>query len=153
MQKLDLTYGPLAQKIVELQQLAYRVEADLIAFDKIPALKDTQETLQMCGEIFYGYLSANGTLVGAIAYEVIEMTTLDICRLMVHPAHFRQGIAGALLRFVETVEPHIERLTVATGARNDPAVNLYQRYGYLILEEREVEPGLRMAFFEKRISR
>jgi GNAT superfamily N-acetyltransferase len=40
---------------------------------------------------------------------------MDIHRLMVHPKHFRKGIAKLLLEFIESNEEDIETIIVSTG--------------------------------------
>ncbi|HEU4965088.1 MAG TPA: GNAT family N-acetyltransferase, partial [Bacilli bacterium] len=60
---LDLTDKKEAMQLLAVQIPAYRVEADLIGFDGIPPLHDTLETLQACGESFYGAF-LDGELVG-----------------------------------------------------------------------------------------
>jgi ribosomal protein S18 acetylase RimI-like enzyme len=38
---------------------------------------------------------------------------------------------------------------VSTGALNEPAINLYKRHGFILSEEKEVPPGLKLAFLRK----
>jgi hypothetical protein len=54
------------QSLLNIEQLAYRIEADLIGFNDIPTLNDTIYSLQECNETFYGYF-ANTMLCGAIS--------------------------------------------------------------------------------------
>jgi ribosomal protein S18 acetylase RimI-like enzyme len=136
-----------ASQILELQRLAYRVEADLIGSDAIPALHENLEQLQNCDEIFYGFFEEQ-MLCGAISYK-LERQTLDIHRLVVHPNHFRKGIARSLLEFVLKLEPHAEHCIVQTGALNTPAIHLYQKLGFTELEQREVAPNLWVCVLKK----
>ena len=70
-------------------------------------------------------------------------------RLVVHPDHFRKGIARSLLEFVLKLELHAKRCIVQTGALNLPAIGLYQKMGFLELEQLEVIPGLWICTLEK----
>jgi ribosomal protein S18 acetylase RimI-like enzyme len=145
--KIQILEARVASQILELQRLSYRVEADLIGSDAIPGLQETLEQLQNCNETFYGFFEAQ-ILCGAISFK-LEHHTLDIHRLVVHPDHFRKGVAKSLLEFVLNLELKAERCVVQTGALNLPAIGLYQKLGFLELEQREVIPGLWVSVFEK----
>lgn len=132
--------------LYDLQQLSYKVEADLMGFWDLPPLKETLEALQNSSEIFYGYHDGK-MLVGAIAYERVG-NVLDICRLIVHPHYFRRGIAGVLLREIEGLEKP-ESITVATGSKNTPALKFYEYYGFIAQGEFEVVPGVFITRFKK----
>ncbi|GCE11080.1 GNAT family N-acetyltransferase [Tengunoibacter tsumagoiensis] len=133
--------------LLEVQQAAYQVEAALIGSTAIPALKEDLETLQNCGETFYGYWIED-SLAGAISYKR-EGEVLDIYRLVVHPYYFRRGIGKALVRFIEEAEDHIKKIIVSTGTKNLPAKKLYEVLGFRETGEREVMPGLWITLFEK----
>lgn len=145
---LDLRDRLIAEHVLDLQKHSYQVEADLIGFDGIPPLHDTLESIRACQEIFCG-LRVGADLAGVIAYERHE-EAIEICRMMVHPGYFRQGIASRLLRFVEDAHADVRVFRVSTGSRNLPAVRLYQREGFVALEERPVAPGVFVTLFEKR---
>ncbi|MEL6524324.1 MAG: GNAT family N-acetyltransferase [Chloroflexota bacterium] len=144
--RLNLAHTKTAQRILTIQRLAYRIEADLIDFDGIPQLHESLAELQASSETFLGY-HVNKTIAGVLSYE-IDDTTLDIGRLVVHPDHFRKGIGRQLVQHVETI-PHITKIIVSTGARNKPACNLYESLGYTHTDTREILAGLTIAFYEK----
>jgi ribosomal protein S18 acetylase RimI-like enzyme len=148
IRKLNLQHEVEAQHLLDLQQKSYTVEARLIGYHDIPPLHDSLERLQQCTETFYGYFVKRQCLVGAISYKR-EGRVLDIHRLMVHPNHFRKGIAASLLQFVERAEDGVDTITVATGTKNKPAIHLYRRFGFRETENRELTPGISMTFFEK----
>lgn len=139
----------IAEQIRNVQIPAYRVEAEIIGFDGIPALRETVEQLMQSTETFYGYLEGE-ELLGAIACEQDEpggqgASQVDITRLVVHPDHFRKGIAGMLLHYVFTLHGDAERFVVHTGAKNRPAIQLYEKYGFALIGEREVAPNFYLA--------
>lgn len=150
IRKINLHHIKEAIRVLDLQNVSYRVEAKIIGLEDIPPLNETIETLQQSNETFYGYFSGE-QLLGAISYKKTDRL-LEICRLMVHPDHFRQGIAGSLLTFIEEQEVGIDKITVMTGEKNKPAKKLYQRHGFVRSAKREVTPGLMMISFEKTIS-
>ena len=140
---LDLADAGTVRALVDLQRAAYAVEAELLATDDIPALRETPEQLAAGGETFLGAFDG-GTLVGAVSYRSTAHT-LDIHRLVVHPDAFRRGIASRLLDAL----PEAPRYLVATGAANAPARRLYERRGFRVAREREVAPGLVIVEMER----
>ena len=115
---------------------------------KIPPLKDTVYTLQHCGETFFGYYE-NEKLCGVISIKVGD-DEVDIHRLIVHPNHFRKGIAQLLLNFIET-KFEVETIKVATGSKNTPAVSFYKKNGFQNIQEIIVNEQLSLTFFEKKL--
>ncbi len=150
IKKIDITNPKLAEEVLCVQIPSYEVEAKLIDFYDIPPLRDTVSTLQQCGETFYGcYL--DGELSGVISIKV-EEGLIDIHRLMVHPQHFRKGIAKRLLDFIESVGEGNETLIVSTGSGNAPAIYFYEKNGFIKTGETKVMEGLSITSFEKKIT-
>ncbi|WP_165921139.1 GNAT family N-acetyltransferase [Paenibacillus albiflavus] len=145
IQLIDIQEQQIAARIQEIQLASYQIEAELIDFTDLPPLRETIQDLIACGEIFYSYVD-EGTIVGAISYT-IEADQLQICRMMVHPAYFRRGIADQLLAHLMDKYPEIMKI-VTTGALNAPAIRLYQKHGFKLVREIEVEPGLSLAWLE-----
>jgi ribosomal protein S18 acetylase RimI-like enzyme len=147
IRKLNLREPNEVQSLLNIQRLAYRIEADLIGFNDIPTLKDTIYSMQECNETFYGYFD-NTMLCGAISYTR-EGETVDICRLFVHPERFRQGIGKALVKKVLEVENDASKFTVSTGSKNTPAVILYQQLGFVETGRTEISDGVYLSHFER----
>lgn len=148
IQSIAIKNIDIAQKIWILQQAAYRVEAQIIGWNDLPPLRETVADLMNSGETFACYVEA-GELAGVISFKR-EDGIVDIHRMMVHPDHFRKGIARKLLQHVEATQKDWQRIIVSTGALNEPAAQLYVRHGFVLVEEKEVAPGLKLSFFEKR---
>lgn len=136
-------------RLLQIQQACYQVEARLIGFDDVPPLAISFENVRERGEIFYGYFK-DRVLAGAISY-LYSGGVLDINRLMVAPEHFRTGIAKALLQFIHTVEDNIRAITVTTSTKNEPAVKLYEQFGFVKTGEKEIALGISMTHFKKQI--
>jgi len=90
---------------------------------KPSAIARYSRMLQQCGERFFGYMK-QGQLAGVISYERTK-TAVHICRLMVDPGFFRQGIVSALSKFVCHKERDACNITVMTGSANTPALCFY----------------------------
>ncbi|BFH65260.1 GNAT family N-acetyltransferase [Paenibacillus azoreducens] len=148
--KLSLQDDDMVDQIWRLQHIAYRIEAEKIGFYDIPPLLDTHETLQNCGETFYGCLSEDGELIGAVATAHESPGSLTLMRMMVHPDHFRKGIAGRLIRHVLDEHLNIPLFIVSTGAKNEPAVALYLKFGFVPFDTFEVAPGVELTTFHRR---
>ncbi|WP_440112611.1 GNAT family N-acetyltransferase [Paenibacillus sp. QZ-Y1] len=146
---LSLADSETVGQLWRLQHVAYRLEAEIIGFQEIPPLMDTIETLQNCGETFYGCMDTDGELLGAVAVAEEEQNTLTITRMMVHPDHFRKGIAAALMTHVFEQHPDFPRYLVSTGTLNQPAVKLYTRFGFKPVEVIEIAPGVELTTFHK----
>ncbi|NIK14968.1 ribosomal protein S18 acetylase RimI-like enzyme [Saccharococcus thermophilus] len=150
IQEIDIEADEWAEAVLLLQFRSYAVEARLIGFLDLPPLQDTVATLQQCGERFFGYMKRE-QLAGAISYERIEKT-VQICRLMVDPDFFRQGIASALIEFVCHKEQNASEIIVTTGSTNMPALRLYQRHGFHEVEQMRMPEGIFLTKLVKRLA-
>ncbi|AGT31785.1 N-acetyltransferase GCN5 [Geobacillus genomosp. 3] len=148
IRELQLADKKTAAKVLHLQRRAYAIEAQLIGSTALPPLRDTVDALQQCGERFFGYCQGK-RLVGAIAYKR-NGPTLRLCRLMVDPDCFRQGIASALLAFVLQQEPSASGMVVTTGSGNAPAIRFYERHGFHAIEHIETSEGIELTKLVKK---
>ena len=148
IKKIDLHNKNLVEELFALQRASYLVEAKLINFFGIPPLVETLDQLSECKESFIGYFEGS-ELVGALSFT-IDGDELTICRMVVHPDHFREGIAHKLLAEVEDSHQGVTVFRVSTGKENPPAKNLYMKNGYELKGSIEVAPGLYISNFEKR---
>lgn len=140
----------IAQEIVKLQKKSYSIEAQIIGYDEIPNLKDTVDSIKECEEVFFGYF-IDDMLAGMITYKIID-DILDIHRMAVNPEHFRKGIAEKLISYIQDINRFVKKIVVSTGRENLPAVKLYEKLGFIKVEEFQVEKNLWIASFEKSIS-
>ncbi|KGR76170.1 GNAT family N-acetyltransferase [Ureibacillus sinduriensis] len=147
--KIDMTNPKLVKEVLDIQLASYKVEAEIIDFHELPPLKDTVETLQRCTETFFGYY-LEGELCGVISVKM-EEGIIDIHRLMVHPNHFRKGIAKKLLNFIESNNEGFKAMIVSTGSKNTPAVTFYLKNGFSIMEETKITESLSITSFKKNI--
>lgn len=149
IRKIDITNNKIAREVWHIQIPSYQMEAKLIDCYDIPPLQDTIETLQKCGEDFYGYYE-HEELCGTISIKV-ENKLIDIHRLMIHPSHFRKGIAMMLLEHVENVIENAESIIVSTGSKNFPAIHLYERNGFRKTQVTKIYDQLSITSYKKMI--
>jgi ribosomal protein S18 acetylase RimI-like enzyme len=146
IEKMNVGDRRVAEDVLKVQIPSYQVEAEIIGYYDIPPLKDTVETIQQCDELFFGYYT-DTELCGFISVK-IEQNEADIHRLVVHPKHFRKGIAQSLLEFIEGLEG-IKTLKVSTGSKNAPAVSFYLKNGFQPVKEVRIDEKLIITLFEK----
>lgn len=139
IQVLDLFDDDTVEMLWYLQHASYKIEATLIGFTEIPPLTETFESIRHSGETFFGYREADDILA-ALAYTR-DRQGVTIHRLMVHPSHFRKGLASELLTALFQMEGGgVYR--VFAGSRNKPALMLYQKHGFRAVQEQEASPGV-----------
>lgn len=147
--EIDITNSQIAVKVLAIQLESYKVEADLIGYDQLPPLMDSVEKLQACGESFFGFY-LDEQLSGVISIK-INKNVIDIHRLMVHPRHFKKGIAQKLLEFIENNIKDFESIIVSTGSQNTPAINFYLKNGFSKTGVIEMNENLSITSFEKEL--
>ncbi|WP_142826977.1 GNAT family N-acetyltransferase [Planococcus soli] len=133
----------IAKEIQQIQQAAYRIEAELIRFDGIPQLYETLAEIQKSTEIFLGY--SEGQLQGILSYQV-KGGTVEIHRLVVSPNHFRKGVGKKLMEYLLEKFKEYD-FTVSTGTANIPAITLYKAFGFQEQRLIEVAPGIHCTQF------
>ena len=125
--------------MLEVQHAAYAIEAELIGYPQLPPAHETLAALQATGEELW-LCEAGGSVVGAVGLEHGE-DEMVIARLFVAPAAFRRGVGSALVEHA-LARARGRRVRVGTGARNAPALGLYERHGFHRLDEREPAPSV-----------
>lgn len=141
---VDHRDASIAGRLLQIQHRAYSVEAELIGFDRIPPLVESLEQLQSAELTVLAAVDGDD-MVALLGYRRSD-GVIDIDRLAVDPAHFRQGLGRMLLEHLRARHSD-EPLVVSTGAANLPAVALYERAGYTRLADHVTEGSLRIANF------
>ncbi|MFD5622277.1 GNAT family N-acetyltransferase [Streptomyces yangpuensis] len=154
---LDLTDDATAAAVHRIGRAAYTVEAELIGFDGIPALRESLAEMRAQALHWAGAVSEDGELAGFLAWEEEPNdgtgtgigTDISIDRLCVAPAFFRRGVASLLLRHALAELFPGRPVQVTTGAANTPAVRLYEALGFTRGPDFSPAPGLVMASFSR----
>ncbi|MFC7440589.1 GNAT family N-acetyltransferase [Laceyella putida] len=144
--QLNMEEPATLSRIVQIQQLAYRIEAEIIGCDQLPPLNDTEDSLKSTKETFIGHYVGD-ELAGILSYKQ-EGSVLDICRLAIDPSYFRRGIASRLLAYVLGLDG-ITTWEVHTGKANRPAIRCYQKHGFICARELVTPDGIQIVKLRK----
>jgi ribosomal protein S18 acetylase RimI-like enzyme len=136
----------LAEKILKLQHEAYLIEAELIKYYDILPLKENLAQLMSSSESFLVFENEH-EILGMLSYA-IENNNLTICRLTTNPSHFRQGIAGKLMGYLDDLE-NIKYLNVSTGLLNFPAIKFYEKMGFRQINQTKIDENLVLVHLNK----
>ncbi|MCX5182970.1 GNAT family N-acetyltransferase [Streptomyces sp. NBC_00268] len=147
--ELDLADEATAAAVHRIGRRAYAVEADLISFDGIPALRESLEEMQALPWNWLGAKTDGGQIVAFVAWQQLAGEGgIDIARVCVDPPWFRHGLASRLLGHLLADSAPSGHVLVSTGADNLPAIALYERHGFTRVGTTEPAPNLRMAQFQ-----
>lgn len=147
IKQLMLKDADIVEQLWSLQHSAYRLEAQAVGLKETPPLPDTFDSIRTSSEVFFGELTEDEELLGAIAIREELPATLEITRLMVHPDHLRQGIGAQLLQFVLDNHAEKQTFTVTASTLNDPAVALYRKYGFRPVQQVNSAAGVELTIF------
>lgn len=146
IQKLEHRETEVAERIREVFQASYAVEARLLGATDFPPLKRPLEGFTECTNDFYGYFRGEA-LAGVVEVDDSGIST-HIQSLVVAPEYFRLGIGSALVDFV-LGRYKTERFTVETGLANEPATALYRKFGFRETGQYDTDHGVRKVQFER----
>ena len=136
-------------EILELQKIAYQLEAILYDDWTIPPLTQTFSDIQAEFEKSV-FLKAQweARIVGSVR-AFFDSGTCKIGRLIVHPDYQRMGIGSLLMRNIEAFFPHARRFELFTGTRSADNIRLYRKLGYKEYRQQDLSPKVRIVFMEK----
>ncbi len=142
---LDLSDPKTSASVLDPQRAAYRVEAELIAFDAIPPLHESLSELMQAELCWVGIRDDNRGIVAALAYTR-DGEDLDIDRLVVAPPKFQSGLGAALVESLDATAV----VNVSTGAANAPAGRFCESLGFVRTGDEEIVPGLVISHFTRK---
>lgn len=146
IQRLDPTRSDVAEHIYEVFQKSYAVEAKLLEAVDFPPLRRTPNDFLSCKNDFYGFYI--DTKLVSVIELALQKPAVHIQSLVVHPDYFRMGIASSLISFVFVTYP-APLFTVETGFKNEPAIALYTKFGFIEKKKWDTDDGIRKIRFEK----
>lgn len=138
-------------RILEIQRMAFRSEAELYGDPNIPPLQQTLEQMETEFEkkVFLKAV-ADSQIVGSVRGELAGYAC-TVNRLIVAPAFQGRGIGTALLLEIEKVFPQACIFELFTGMRSERNLALYEKNGYRIYKKKELSPKVTLVYLEKGI--
>ena len=136
----------MAMKMKRVFQASYAVEAELLKAKHFPPLNRPLSSYMDADTAFYGF--HEGADLAAVIEVREENDSTHIHSLVVDPAFFRRGIASKLLKFL-LQNFDSKMFTVETGAANEPAITLYERFGFTHVKTWMTDVGIEKVAFEK----
>jgi ribosomal protein S18 acetylase RimI-like enzyme len=145
IEKLKNKEPRISEKIREIFQQSYKIEAEILKATDFPPLKRTLENFINSDTDFYAYI-INNQFAGVIEIDK-KPNHIHIQSLVVNPLNFRQGVASKLMNFILTnFETNL--FVVETGLKNEPATILYKKFGFKEVKQWDTNHGIRKVKFE-----
>lgn len=137
------------QEILSLQYLAYQSEAALFGTNDIPPLKQTLEEVveEYKDGIILKMTNENGIIIGSVRAKESNGTAY-IGKLMVHPDYRGKGFGKKLLSEIESYFPN-KRYELFTSTRSLSNIRLYEKSGYKIFTQKDIDDELTFVYMEK----
>lgn len=143
---IDHTNTEIAEKIFDVFQVSYAIEAEILNAKDFPPLKRPLKDYINCPNDFFGYY-VNEELA-AVTEILNHPDYVHIQSLVVSPKFFKRGIGKALVNFVfENYESNT--FIVETGLDNIPACNLYKKLGFKEIKQYDTVHGIRKVRFQR----
>ena len=138
----------IAEEFRAIFQVSYAVEAEILKAVDFPPLKRTvSQFLNSNSEFYAYYLTRN--IAGVIEIDNDQNIT-HIQSLVVDPKYLSNGVGRKLVQLIlDTFKSKL--FTVETGIDNQPAIKLYESFGFQEREQWEKNHSIRKVRFEKRI--
>lgn len=140
-----------AQEILDLQKLAYQMEAERYNDYSLPPLTQILQGIQDdFAKMIILKAEVDDKIVGSVrAYA--ENGTCYIGRLIVHPDYMGRGIGTKLMHRIEDeFKRDVQRFELFTGQQTAGALHIYFKMGYQEFKQKEMATHT-LVFLEKNI--
>jgi ribosomal protein S18 acetylase RimI-like enzyme len=122
-----------AERILEIQKLAFYSEAILHNNFNIPPLRQDLKSLREdFAECTFYKVIAKGHIVAAVKVRLLGNDILMIGRLVVDPEYQRQGVGTKLVRFIESTYPEAKGFELFTAEKSRHNILFYNKLGYSV---------------------
>lgn len=137
-----------AQAILDLQKLAYQMEAERYNDYTLPPLTQTLAGIQEnFAKMIILKAVADDKIVGSVrAYA--KNGTCYVGRLIVHPDYMGRGIGTQLMHKIEAQFNQVERFELFTGHQSAGPLHIYTKMGYQEFKRQPMETHT-LVFLEK----
>jgi ribosomal protein S18 acetylase RimI-like enzyme len=137
-----------AQEILDLQKLAYQIEAKRYNDYTLPPLTQTLEEIQTDFQKM-AFLKAviEGKIIGSVRAYLADNTCF-IGRLIVHPDFQNQGVGTKLMNEIEDRFKQAKRFELFTGHKSEGPLHIYHKLGYQEFKRKDLDTHT-LVFLEK----
>lgn len=136
-------------RIIELQRMAFKEEADIVGDPNIPPMTQTVDELGLeLDKVVILKCVENDVILGSVR-AFADGGTCHINRLIVHPEHWNRGIGTNLMKDIEDRFRSVERYELWTRIDNHRTRPFYERLGYRPFRTELVKPPLTFVYLEK----
>lgn len=140
-----------AERILEVQKIAYLSEAKRYNDFEIPPLHQTlAELRQEFSTHVFLKASVQSLIVGSVR-GLKRNDSCDIGRLIVLPDFQGKGIGSALLQEIEKYFADSKRFELFTGSSSTDNLNLYKKHGYEEFKLESLSNTVSLVYMEKLI--
>jgi len=139
----------VAAQIEAVFQVSYPFEALLlnVPIAQFPPMKRTKQDFLHASTEFYGFHADR--ILAAVMEVRRTKAYVHLQSMVVHPDYFRQGIASKMVDFLFANYP-AQMYKVETGAKNTPAILLYQQFDFQIVKTIQTPEGIEKVGMERK---
>lgn len=136
-------------EILALQHLAFQSEVKLFKNKEDLPLKQTLDELadELDNGVILKLVSDDNAIIGSVRAKTKDGTT-HIGKLMVHPDYRCRGLGSKLLTEIENCFPET-RYELFTATKSVNNIRLYQKRGYEIFDQKEINDELVFVYMQK----
>lgn len=140
-----------AEEILKLQKAVYVSEAKLHDDYSIPPLTQTlSDITREFGTHTFLKVMEEGKIIAAVK-GCEGNGTCYIGRLIVDEAFQSRGIGTMLMDKIEKEFGHLKRYELYTGKKSERNIRLYNKLGYKIFKEQQLNPNTTLVYLEKKL--
>lgn len=138
------------EKILALQQIAYKSEAEIYNDYSIPPLVQTIDEIRSeFAEVLFLKAISQGGIVGSVRAREKDGVCF-IGRLIVDPEHQNRGIGARLMAEIEKRFKSVKRFELFTGHKSVKNLYFYNKSGYREFRRETLSDALTLIFLEKK---
>ena len=136
-------------RILEIQKVAYKAEAEIYNDFSIPPLHENEKAIQEDLQVSRILVAEKGEVVGSVRGKDTG-ETIVISRLSVHPDWQGKGIGKALMSGIMEAFP-CKSFELFTGHKSERNIRLYEALGFIWCRSEKISERLTLYWMRKNI--
>ncbi len=136
-------------KLLEIQKIAFTVQAKLYDAYDIPPMIETAEEINLSStDLIVLVALIDGEIAGSIRV-VFKGNDAEIKRLSVAEKFQKKGIGTKLLKEAEMYCENLRRIWLFTGGQSKSNIDLYKKLGFVPFKEEHWKDNFTLIYMEK----